>query len=320
MTAGILGLGLYLKFRQMPYLALMLASVPLLVWEWGVFGFIQYIPVLCFIVLVSERYAWRNGWFWLGTGLLASGMYVLGSLVMDASFFHGTSIEELSPLGLGVLIQFATISVPVVFGFKRSDGFLMCWLLGFVLLGFFASRLCVYAAAPACIIGGMGLEVLWEKRSEWRLAFVACCLAFLALSWSVPKNMAMPEDWHDALTWVNENTEPDDNITVWWSYGWWVYDIADRGTPATQAVDDAVDAVAQVYYATTPGEAQAIMVSHDWDYLVMSTREKQFMGAISARVDGGKEAGAFYTAVMSDDFPAAYRNDSVVVLKVPWVT
>jgi hypothetical protein len=215
MTTGILGLGMFFKFRRTMYLALTFISIAVLVFEWGAFGLVQYTPALCFIVLLMGRYSWRDGRFWLATGLLASGMYVLGQLVMHVSIFHGTAIAELGPLSLAVVIQFATISVPLVFGLRRSDGFVMCWFLGFILLGFFASRLCVYAAAPACVIGGMGLEALWEKRSEWRLVFGVCCVMFLALSWAVPKNMAMPNDWNDALTWVGENTEQDDGITVW---------------------------------------------------------------------------------------------------------
>jgi asparagine N-glycosylation enzyme membrane subunit Stt3 len=142
---------------------------------------------------------------------------------------------------------------------------------------------------------------------------------FLALSWAVPKNMAMPNDWNDALTWVGENTEQDDGITVWWSYGWWTYDIADRGTPATQATDPAVNAIAQIYYAPSPVQAQVIMQQNGWTYLVMSTREREFMESIRSRVPGAEGDGDFYSSVMVGDVPTVYRNASVVVLKAPWV-
>jgi hypothetical protein len=319
MTTGILGLGVFFKTQDKKYLILALASIPVLVWEWGLFGMVQYIPALLFIVLVVDKYRWDNEWYWLGTGLLAVGWFCLGRVVMEVSIFRSVAIVELGPLDVQTVIQYATLAVPLAFGLKRSDGFCMSWFLGFILMGFFASRLSVYAVAPACIIGAVGLETLWAKRSEWRYVFVAGCLIFLSLCWMVPKNMAMPNDWHDALVWVKGNTDPDAEIATWWSYGWWVMDVGDRTPSATQATDDQVDDLAALYFAHSGQQAQAIMAAHDWDYVVMSAREENFMEAIKARACVAKDYRwpEFYAQVMDGQIPAVYRNQSVVVLKVP---
>ena len=317
MTAGILGLGLFFKTQQKKYLGLLLVTIPVLVWEWGLFGLLQYVPALLLIIGLVSVYRWDDGRFWMGTGLLAVAFFCLGRVVMEFSIFQRVAVVELEPLNIQTVIQYATIAVPLVFGFKRSDGFSMSWFLSFILMGYFASRLSVYAAAPACIIGANGLDILWEKRSEWRYVFGAGCLMLLSLCWMVPQNMSMPKDWHNALVWVEGNTDHDAEIAVWWSYGWWVWDVSGRTTPATQASDAEVDALASLYFARNPQEAQAIMAANHWDYVVMSTREEHFMDAIRDRVPEYTGSPEFYTQVMDGEVPAVYRNQTVAVLRSP---
>lgn len=316
MTAGVLGLGLFFKTQQKRYLGLLLVSVLLLTWEWGAFALLQFIPPLLILLLMMGSYRLDSPRFWLGTALLAVGLFLFGLAVMRVSIFHNTIIAELEPLNTETIIQYATLAVPLVFGFKRSDGFAVSWLLSFVVVGFFASRLSVYAAAPACVVGANGLDILWQRRSEWRYVFAAGCLMYLGLCWKVPQNMAMPNDWHDALIWVKENTGQDDQVAAWWSYGWWIMDVADRTPVATQATDDPANDVAAVYYAPTPKLGRSIMEAEGWDYLIVSTREQHFMDAIRARVDGVEGDGPYYEAVMSGAVSTVYRNDTVAVVRV----
>lgn len=44
-------------------------------------------------------------------------------------------------------------------------------------------------------------------------------------------------DWYDALSWIKENTSPDEVVVSWWDYGYWVEYIAEREayiTPSQQ--------------------------------------------------------------------------------------
>lgn len=316
MTAGVLGLGVYLKTRRTQYLVVTLLSVLLLTWEWGTFALLQYIPMLVLMLLLMEAYRFDNPWFWVGTALLAVAAFLLGRAVMEFSIFNDVSIVEMEPLSGQTLIQYATLAVPLIFGLKRSQPFEVSWFCALIVMGFFASRLSVYAAAPACIIGANGLDVLWEKKSEWRYVFAAGCLLYMGLSWKVPENMAMSNDWHDALVWVEENTEQHDVVAAWWSYGWWIMDVSDRTPVATQATDDGVNDVALAYYSPTPALAQSNMQARGWDYLIVSSREEHFMDAIRDRVDGARGDGAYYEEVMRGDVPTVYRNDTVAVVKV----
>lgn len=327
MTLGILGLALFLKTQRRPYLALTLATIPLLYLEWGYVSLAQYIPALCGIILLSGLAAsrYRDKWVLAGLGLAALLVWLLGRVVMKWWVFDGADIAELSPLSLPSLIQYATLAVPVWFGLKAmtkrddpADRLAVSWLVVFLLMGFFSSRLSLYASVGACIIGGVGLQHMWHTRSIYRIVYVAGCVMFLALSWVVPENTKMPQDWHEALIWTRQNTPAEATIASWWSYGHWITDVGRRSPAASQGTGSDVEALADIYFAPSEAEARAIMQCYGWDYLVMSTREGNCLRSIRARAST-PEPGAFYTQAMSAEFAPevcsiVFRNATVLVI------
>jgi asparagine N-glycosylation enzyme membrane subunit Stt3 len=317
MTTGILGLGLYVKTRDNHYLALTFATIPLLYLEWGQFALAQYIPALVGIILLMDVAKWDSKWFWVGVGLLAIAIFALGRFVMWTSFFAGTDISELEPLGPQSLIQYATIAVPVAFGISRSHRFVLAWAVVFLLMGVFASRLSIYAAVPACIMGAFGLERLWSEKTaaSWRYICLVGFSFLVVLAWVVPRNVTMPNDWHDALVWVKGHTAEDATVAVWWSHGYWVMDVANRETPVTQANGPLVDEIARVYFAPNEEYAHDIAEWNGWDYLIMSTRERHYLDAIRERAGTVGHWEPFYEQVLSGKVGAVYANETVVVLR-----
>ena len=333
MTAGILGMGIFLKTQQRRYLALTFASIPLLYLEWGWPALMQYLPVLVGICILSFNVRhYRKERTWLLLGLLALAIVVIGRLVLYLYWFKGTNISELVPLNLWSLIQYSTIAVPFFFGLKETlrtkfgeddSTFPLAWVLSFLLMGCFASRLSIYAAVPACIIGGIGLQIMWEKRTVWKTVFVAGCLLFVGLSWVVPQNVKMPNDWHDALVWIRQNTPAESRVASWWDYGYWIKDVAERQPWGVNENEETDHEVASFYFAPSEEVARDIMLSHGWGYVIMSTRERHFLETIRSRAIPSAYItltwDPFYEQVMDVNFTpelltVSFRNESVVVL------
>lgn len=327
MTVGFLGLALYLKTHERRYLALTIATVPLLYLEWGGMAFIQYIPALIGTILLSFG-GYRSKWMWFGIGLLALGAYLIGRGAMY--LVTSVDVSELEPFNLYSAIQYVTIAIPFAFGMKviqnrKEDFIILAWFLSFILMGFVASRLSLYAVVPACIIGGIGIEgmrnglKLLDMSKEWKFLFAVGCLIFVGLSWVVPTNVKMDNDWHDALVWVKENTPENAEVAAWWSYGYWIRDVGERDAKLTIGmVNTKSKDMAEFYCAPSESEARQIMLANHWDYVIMSSREEKFMGSIEKRAKA--TTPAFYEEVMArmplDKFDRAYQNETVVILKI----
>lgn len=307
-ATGMFALGLWLHEGRWGWLMLTVAAGLALVAEWGWFAIVQYVPLIMLVLLLAHFHE-RRPWFYLIVVGLALLAFVLGRLAMARSVFSSTDIAELQPLFPSVLIQFATLLIPMIAGWQRSGAFELSWFCGGMILGCLASRLAIYAAIPACIIAAHGLMELWGRRHALRYAVVGIWLVYLGFSWIVPRNMIMPSDWHEALVWIRENTPQEAVIGTWWSYGYWVQDVAERMPLATDATQEVVPAIARGY-ASGPSELPC-------DYFIMSTWETNFRDTIERHASMPL---TFYDGVLASKAPEAsivYRNGSVTVIKCP---
>ena len=310
-TTGMLSLGLFWKERKAAWLVVMGACVILLAVEWGWFALAVFVPLA---IGASEVMRWdfRSKGPYIVLVLAGACMYAAGRLVLSRLGWSG--IAELQPVNTLSILEYSTVVVPLVFGIamtgRDDNGWPLAWLVVSVVMSFFAVRFGEFGIIGACILGGAGLEYIWDHRKEWLVVFAAGVLLFVGLSWKVPENMTMPPDWEEALVWVHDNTPTDARVMAVGDYAHWIQDIAEREPEAEVGIDADKEMLAQIYTAENDQAVAGIMEQNDCQYLVVSTRELNFTGAVCDL------PWPFYDSVPSSR-RVVFSNGTVFVLAYP---
>jgi len=310
-TTGMLALALFWKERRWFWFAIVVGTVAALTLEWGWMAFVVYVPLL---VAVSEaqRWDWRSWPPWAVMAVLAVIAWGAGRMAMRWLGWSG--IAETQPINTLSILEYSTIVVPLGFGLWRStreeSNWPLAWFTLSLVAGCFALRLAEFGVLAACVLGGIGLEHIWDQRRIWMAAFAVGVLLFLGLSWKLPENMTMPPDWQHALEWVHDNTPGDAKVMAVGDYAHWIQDIAER-QPVTEVGMDADKPILEaIYTAEDAGTVEDLLHANGCEYLVMSTRERNFPAAV------GPEPWPFLEGAPRDSH-LVYRNASVYVLAFP---
>ncbi|WP_457752532.1 STT3 domain-containing protein [Thermococcus sp.] len=124
-------------------------------------------------------------------------------------------------------------------GYKEV--FLVTYYVASIYLLYLAVRFTFQASGAIMLLAGVGVgefflfvENMKEKTSTKTLYALLLILLFIPLpiaSGQYLNNYAksysrmggtVPNDWINALEWLNKNTNPLDSATSWWDYGYWI--------------------------------------------------------------------------------------------------
>ena len=310
-TSGMLGLGLFWKERHLAWLLVPAACVIGLTIEWGWLGPVVFLPLAAG---ASEVMRWDFRAKGPYVVLITAGlvMYAAGRLLLSRLGWSG--IAELQPVNTLSILEYSTIVVALVWGIARTgteeNNWPLAWLLVSLVLSCFAVRFGEFGIIGACILGGAGLEYIWDHKKEWVAVFAVGVLLFAGLSWKVPENMTLPPDWQQALEWVHDRTPPGARVMAVGDYAHWIQDIAEREPDTEVGMQDDKKTLAQIYTAESDQVVADLMEQHDCQYLMVSSREKNFTDAVC------DPPWPFYDTVPSSP-RVVFRNATVFVLAYP---
>jgi len=208
---------------------------------------------------------------------------------------EGTGVVETQGISFPNLLVYELFLIPMALGIyvawkKRNNGalFFSCWFLSLLVLSIFIQRVLLYATPAACVLSGIGLGLLWDRRSWERFAnrvtfsgvgqqlalttwlgwswfqryggkvLVAGLLGltlllstFSAFSLASLPVVAADREWQDALTYIREETPQNAIVMTQWSWGYWILDLGQR----TLVVDNG-------YYNHTPAKDRDVALAY----------------------------------------------------------
>ena len=146
-----------------------------------------------------------------------------------------------------------------------------------------------------------------KKEEKLTLGDKAVVAAFLAIIFTPSfiisiKPSELSEDWHAALTWLKENTEPTSyyltpdrgkpeySVLSWWDYGNWIVFVAERPVVCNNFQAGAVDAAR---FFTAQSEEDALKIAKKRGVRYVVTAEE-----MGLKNESGKYTGKF-EAIMS---------------------
>ncbi len=301
-----------------------------------------FVPIVALNAVIGGLYYHHIGtWFSLAWGTLSARLNSEQGPI-TASEMQGLSFVDL--IGYQLFLITAVIGVYQAWK-KRSDAgiFFACWFVGFAALSLISFRFATYGIPAACVLSGIGLNYLWERRSRtdartWVKASVVVMLVMMfAFSWlqaagiNSQPGIAADKDWQDALTFVRESTPQDAVIMTQWGRGYWILDLGQRepfvdngyyGYDAGKLRD-----VALVYSASDPAEAAAIMSQRGTGYVIFDRYDLKLGDGIMswAYPDGNYTsfpASSLVVRSLNGDFVSGgglgvvYKNDEIVILSL----
>lgn len=310
-TPGLLALALYWREQRPVWLGVVFASIGLLALEWGLFGLAVYLPLLIGVTVVTS-WDFRRWQTWVVLGACAIVMGCAGRVVLH--LLGWSHIAELYPVNVVSILEYATIIVPLGFGvlqtWRTPRNWLLAWLVVSLVMGCFALRLAEFGIIAGCILGGIGLEYIWEHRRIWLVAFAVGAILFVGLCWKLPANMTMPPDWQEALEWVSRNTPQDARVMAAGDYAHWIEDIGEREAEAAVGIDNDREVLAAIYTAADDQTVATLLHQQGCEFLMMSARERNFPQAICT------PPWPYYDA-LAENTHVVYHNDTVYVLAFP---
>jgi len=225
----------------------------------------------------------------------------------------GVPVAEMQGLGLGDLIGYGFLTIPLGIGLlimlanhRRADLFPLLWFAALFFLGLFAKRVFLYAAPAGCIIAGLGLAFVWHLNEHQLLrryieksvlrymrtgSIIVLLLLLVSLSsfWGYVigsgRMVAANDNWRDALTYLRDSTPQEAVVMSWWDYGYWILDLAERRPVVDNGYyaydQERLEDVGLAYCTTEPSEAVQLMQKYGADYLVFSRLEEDIFGGIA---------------------------------------
>jgi len=237
--------------------------------------------------------------------------YLTGSDIYLPTIVEARSFDLVGIMfnsGYSLYFLLALISLIIL-----RNRFIQAFFFASFLLSLLQLRFTEILAVPMSLLAGNTLVLIFERtgviakeenvverkrgrrRSEERRgkkkvdltfrdkAVIGICIAILlspAIIISI-KPYEMSEDWHDALMWVKENTEPTSyyltpdkgkpeySVLSWWDYGNWIVFVAKRPVVCNNFQAGAVDA-ARFFTAQNEEDAMKIVEKRGVRYVITS--------------------------------------------------
>lgn len=254
-----------------------------------------------------------------GIGPGPSEVCRLVASISRSSLQDANSVSELGGLTFGELLSYS------LFGFAALGGLYMAlksthragalWVGWFVCMfagALFARRIFLFAAAPICVMAGMGLSSLLELRGL-RLSRIAlgqalslmdaallrryaaaglgvfiivvCLFQSMAVAYVIGSNgfIAANKDWEAGMAWLRDNSPQDAAVMSHWNNGYFILDLSGR-KPLVDNGDwdeERNHDISVVYCTTDISEAVGMMERHDANYVVFSKIEYVLLPLLS---------------------------------------
>ena len=350
-TGGILLIRRFGTIRATIPCAILLA----ILWSWiGAAVLLLIVIAISVIVYIQVhrdkvRLLWQSGPL-VVLGLLGVGLYhrtIYNHLMVVV---HNRDIAELQMLNSIDILGYLFIGLPLVAGiyimfnaardrgYRAADLMLVTWIAACLGMGLIAARLAIFMGPAVCIIAGIGLARLAaipqrKPRAVMMILVAVSMLMSVSLAWSLPRNAVMSRDWHDALTYIEAHTAPEDHVLSWWDYGFWIEDVGGCQSLANnkggKLCGESVDRrIAMTYCADS--DIGALQSATGWcndefpylnpKYIIFSTREDEFWSTITKQV-GYDNPNCLYRQVFRSDYysdilPIVYSNGTVRVLEL----
>jgi asparagine N-glycosylation enzyme membrane subunit Stt3 len=274
------------------------------------------------IVTAIRESNWRPFLLIIGLSALVGGinpgfpyMYRLSTAIVREALSPtagGVPVQEMQGIGLGDLLGYGFIIIPLVIGLcitlinhRRADLFCLSWFACLFLLGFFARRVFLYTASAACIISGLGLAFVWDfpmprlfsryiERDVFRymkmgavgiLVLLLFLTSFAAYWLPSGRGMAPNNNWQDALAYLRTETPNEAVVMSWWDYGYWILDLAERRPVVDNGFyaydQERLEDVGLAYCTKDASEAVQVMQKYGADYLIFSETEIRILPTIT---------------------------------------
>jgi len=246
--------------------------------NWGTFIFILAINCLALAAMHSQA---------------ASAVQYIRLYVTAGSSRLG--VMEYGGLSVGDLFAYQLLWIPMIIAIyltlkKRNDYyyFISIWFLIVVGMSLFARRLEVFGAVPAALLGGVGLNHLWEwsgvsfvsLKKVGVIVFILLLATVASLQGaSLQKSSAMSPDseWLDALRYLREDTPTNSIVASQWSWGYWILDVGQREPFVDNGFYgydlDRLDDVGRLYISTDDSEVLQIMKTRGINYIIFSKQD-----------------------------------------------
>jgi asparagine N-glycosylation enzyme membrane subunit Stt3 len=248
--------------------------------NWRGFAFIIVCSAVGLLAYHADFSYWTKAlWYMVqGMGQRGGSAELNGAALSDFMIFY----LFLIPIAIGLVVALYS-----AWKSRSNVALLMCtWTLLLLVLSLFSRRVLVFAAAPACILSGIGLAFVWgwakldQPRLPSTIGAIAILLVLVVTSLGTSyaegngKVAAADAEWQDALTYLRQETPQDAVIMTQWSWGYWILDLGQRipyvdngyyGYTSTELRD-----VGVAYTTSDPSVAAEIMQRDGVDYLVFS--------------------------------------------------
>jgi len=252
-----------------------------------------------FAVIVAGNIVWESlilgGVLGVEPGFLSKFATMMGIIEAGGSgeFVSGARISEMMRMKPfdDIILGYHFFLIPIAAGLyvtwtRRDEGgiFFICWFAVLLILSLFARRILLYAVPAASMLSGLGLVYLWEvevapQQQQLKKAGVAIliCLSLVlatSVAYHIGSAMAAPEEWQDAMAYLEDNTPEDAVVMSNWTYGYWILDLGNRRSVIDNGYYnydlDRLRDVATVYFTSDTAEAVEIMEKYDAEYLIFT--------------------------------------------------
>jgi hypothetical protein len=211
-------------------------------------------------------------------------------------------VQEYGGMTLGDLFTYQLWWIPMIVAIylaikKRNDYyyFISIWFFIMIAVALLVRRLEIFAAAPAALLAGVGLDQLWgwvgvSLVSVKKVGVVALIILLIVLTTiqgaGLQKSYAMAADteWLDALGYLRENTPENSVVVSQWSWGYWILDVGQREPFVDNGFYgydyDRLNDVGRLYITTVDSEAVQIMKTRGIDYIIFSKQDADSSSSI----------------------------------------
>ena len=262
-------------------------------------------------------------------------------------------VQELQGMGLGDIVGFGLLLIPLLAGFyaavkrhSQADLFCLGWFVGLFALGLFSRRVFAFALPAASLLSAVGLGIILDFRVRRRFVRhirigAAITLMLLLVFFSLQAmyvgqhpRIAVHKNWQDALAYLKGAAPEDAVVMTWWDYGYWILDLANLRPVVDNGFyywdEGRLRDIGLAYCATNAVEAEESMRKYGAEYLIFSRQDIEILPSIT-RYGLGEAYGdrktipdemndSLYTRALNEDFQSedglsvCYRNEDVVIL------
>ncbi|MBI4053212.1 MAG: hypothetical protein HY394_04195 [Candidatus Diapherotrites archaeon] len=221
---------IFLLFIRRPWPAMLLAVAQALLHPLS--AFIGFFALACFCIVSRFRqtgFSFRQTAFAVLPAALVFLAWLFSQHYLLTMYVSRVSLDSAEAAHLSFvnfIIFFSTTAffvLPGLLFFKaRNSVFLRAWFLSMFAVAIFSNRLSIFAAVPAAMLAGYGIDFVFRKTLPYRkifaMLFLVLALAFsVSLLWQTSRFADFSE--RSAMQWIGGNTVQDANIFGSWDRG-----------------------------------------------------------------------------------------------------